>query len=101
MTWWASLKTRYQDLVAEYGKVAIGTYLVLFFGTWIGFWVAIRTGVDVSSAAAGAGTVGGAYVATKLTQPVRIGATLLLTPFVMRALHWARPPTPTEPADQA
>lgn len=86
--WWSGHKARYEQLVEEYGSVAVVTYLVLFLGTWFGFWVAISRGLDPAGSAASAGTVGGAYVATKLTQPARILATLALTPLVVRA--WRR-----------
>jgi hypothetical protein len=60
---------------------------VLFFGTWFAFWIAIKTGFEPNDAASGAGTVGGAWVATKVTQPIRIGLTVVLTPFVVRLRH--------------
>lgn len=82
--WWGSWRARYEALVEEYGWVAIATYFTIFFGTWFGFWVAIRSGYEPGGAAASAGTVGGAYVATKLTQPLRIGITLVLLPAVVR-----------------
>ena len=50
-------------------------------------WLAIRFGWRPSSAAGTMGTWAAAYIATKLTQPIRIGATLLLTPIVARVLH--------------
>lgn len=85
--WWASWRKRYEGLVEEYGWVAIGTYLALFFGTWFAFWVAIEVGFEPSGAASSAGTVGGAWVATKVTQPIRIGLTVVLTPLVVKARH--------------
>lgn len=91
MGFWAGARARYEKTVEEYGRVAIGTYFALFFGTWFSFWLAIRTGWSVEGAAGGAGTVGGAYLATKLTQPVRIGATAVLTPLVVKVLRWRAP----------
>lgn len=87
MGWWSDLRGRYEKVVEEFGRVAIGTYFVLFFGTWFSFWLAIRSGVAIEGAASTAGTVGGAYVATKLTQPVRIAATIVLAPLVMKLLR--------------
>jgi hypothetical protein len=86
------IRERLEGLIAEYGVVAIITYFTIFFGTWTGFAMAIRFGVDVEGVAAGAGTIGAAYVATKLTQPLRIGATLVATPIVARVWHRFRPP---------
>lgn len=79
-----SLKRRFEALIAEYGKFVLSLYFGIFFLTWGGFAFAIQNGFQVESAAAGAGTWAAAYVATKLTQPIRIGATLVLTPIVAR-----------------
>lgn len=79
-----SLKQRFETLIAEYGKVVIPLYFGIFILTWTGFAFAIQNGFEVESVTAGAGTWAAAYVATKLTQPIRIGATLLLTPIVAR-----------------
>lgn len=54
----------------------------MFALVFIGFAFAITLGVPVASTAATAGTLGAAYVATKLTQPLRILATLVLTPIL-------------------
>ncbi len=77
-------KERLKALLAEYGMVALWTYLVLFGLVLCGFAVAIAAGVKVESAQGHAGVLAGAWVATKLTQPLRILATLALTPIVAR-----------------
>ena len=64
--------------------MAIATYFAIFWLVFGGFAVAIATGVTVDSNAATAGTIGAAWVATKFTQPLRILATLVLTPLVGR-----------------
>ena len=79
-----SLKQRFEALVAEYGKFVLPLYFGIFFLTWTGFAFAIQNGFEVETATAGVGTWAAAYIATKLTQPVRIGATLALTPIVAR-----------------
>lgn len=76
------LKDRLQTLLAEYGTVAIVIYFGIFALVFAGFAISIRLGVQVESAAGTAGTLGAAYLATKLTQPLRILATLVLTPIV-------------------
>jgi len=73
-----------EHLMAEYGPIALGTYLTIFGLTWAGFAAAISMGVAVESAAGGAGLVGASWLATKVTQPLRIGATAVLTPVVAR-----------------
>jgi hypothetical protein len=83
----ARLKALFQD----YGTIAIVTYFTIFFGTWGAFAAAISMGVEVEGAMAGAGTAGASYVATKLTQPLRIAATLALTPVVAAVVHRIRP----------
>jgi hypothetical protein len=89
----AKLKT----LLEEYGRVAIWTYLVIWLSVLGGFVFAIATGFRASSGAVGLGVIGAAWVATKLTQPLRIAATLALTPVVATALKkWRPPQTPTE-----
>jgi hypothetical protein len=88
-----SLKERLETLVAEYGKFVIPLYFGLFFLTWTGFAFAIQNGFQVESTGAGVGTWAAAYVATKLTQPLRIGATFLLTPIVARLFGKRKPET--------
>ena len=84
-------------LLAEYGPVAFWTYLSLFVLVLAGFAVAIAAGVQVESAQGGAGVLGMAYVATKVTQPLRIAATLALTPLVARAVKKLRRPPDDAP----
>ena len=86
-----SIRQRLERLFADFGTVAIVTYFVIFFGTWAGFLAAITFGVEIEGVAAGAGSIGAAWLATKVTQPLRIGATLLLTPIVARVWHRMRP----------
>jgi len=73
-------------LLEEYGRVAIWVYLVIWLTVLAGFAIAISAGFNVNGGPAGMGVLGAAWVATKLTQPLRIGATLLLTPAVA-AVH--------------
>ena len=80
------LAQRLSALLAEYGKVALWVYFGIFALVLAGFGLAITFGFNVASAGAAAGTWGAAYVATKLTQPLRIAATLLVTPVVVRLL---------------
>lgn len=105
MSWWTRLRERYAHLLEEFGSAAVAVYAVLFFGTWLGFWIAISYGFDAGENAANAGTIGGAWVATKVTQPVRIAATIAITPLAVglwRRLRPARkppeaPPSPVPP----
>ncbi|HUQ80803.1 MAG TPA: DUF1279 domain-containing protein [Gemmatimonadaceae bacterium] len=78
------MKKTVQNLLAEYGTVAVIVYFVIFFGVLAGFYLAIRFGWRPSSAAGSMGTLAAAYIATKLTQPIRIAATVVVTPLVAK-----------------
>ena len=84
------LKERIKQLMVEYGSLAVWVYFGIFAIVLLSFWVAIKLGIKTDSAAGTAGTIGAAWVATKLTQPLRIIATLALTPAVMRGLRWLK-----------
>jgi hypothetical protein len=86
-----------QHLLTEYGAVAVVVYFTIFFAVLFGFWAAIRFGWRPSSAAGSVGTWTAAYIATKLTQPLRIAATLALTPLVAKGYERLRPGRPTAP----
>ncbi|WNG43295.1 hypothetical protein F0U60_03690 [Archangium minus] len=82
-----SLKERFKSLMADYGRLAIWVYFTIFFATWAGFALAIHLGFQVEGAGGTTGTIAGGYVAAKVTQPVRIFATLGLTPPLERVLR--------------
>lgn len=82
-----SLKQRLKDHLKEYGGVAIGVYLVIFAVVYIGFLVSISAGIGETTTAGTVGTAGAAWLATKVTQPLRIGATFVLTPLVARLVR--------------
>jgi hypothetical protein len=95
------MRKTFQKLVAEYGVIAVIVYFSLFFGTWIGAWAAIQRGVNLAALAARFGLASNgivaslgawtaAYIFTKILQPVRIGVTLLLTPFLARLYERTR-----------
>jgi hypothetical protein len=71
-------------MLVEYGMVAVVVYLAIFFLVIFAFWAAIRFGWQPSGVAANVGIWTAAYIATKLTQPLRIIATLAVTPFIAR-----------------
>jgi hypothetical protein len=83
-----TLKERLQDHVAEYGSIALVVYFSISALTIIGFYVAIKTGADVGDSTAGSsGTLIAAWVAAKITLPIRLGATFILTPIVAAVIH--------------
>jgi len=90
MHWLTHLGSRYKTLIAEFGVVAIGIHLTIFAVMLIGVTVAVKLGLKVDGAGSGAGALGVAYLATQVTYPLRIGATLALTPVVATLLHRRR-----------
>ncbi len=85
MGWWSEQGAKYKDLPAEYGGIALAVWFTIFGITMVGFYTAISMGFEVEGALGGAGKIGAAYAATQLTKPIRIFATLALTPIVARA----------------
>ena len=78
------LKERLKKLFDQYGRIALITYFSIFGLVLAGFAVAVHFGVQLEGTSGAAGTLGMAYAATKLTQPLRILATLVLTPLLGR-----------------
>ena len=85
-----SLTERLKLLLAEYGRVAIILYFTIFFLVLAGFAIAISAGFDVEGAGETTGLIGAAWLATKVTQPIRIIVTLALTPLVARGWEWVK-----------
>jgi hypothetical protein len=73
-----------KSIAVEYGSTAVLVYLAIFVLVLVGFWAAIRFGWSASSTAANVGAWTAAYIATKVTQPLRIVATVAVTPLVAR-----------------
>ena len=82
-----SLQEKLKALMNEYAGVALGTYLGIFVAVFGGFVAAIKAGFEVDGTAGSASMLAAAYVATKATQPLRILATLLLTPLVAKVIR--------------
>jgi chromate transport protein ChrA len=85
-----------QHVLKEYGAVALALYLAIFAIVLVSFWTAIRFGWRPQSVAGGVGAFTAAYLATKLTQPLRIAATVFLTPLVVKAYEHVRGRAPKE-----
>ena len=75
------MKKTLKEILAEYGTIAVVVYLVLFAIVLIGSYFAIRFGWTTNSAAGTAGIWTAAYIVTKITQPLRIAATIVLSAF--------------------
>ena len=95
-----SLKERLSAHMAEYGKLALYTYLTLSLLAIAGFSIAIGAGLAPSSATGVIGTIGAGWLAAKATMPLRILATLALTALI--AVLWRKwRPAPAEVASEA
>jgi hypothetical protein len=79
------MRATLKHILAEYGTVALTLYLVIFALVLGVSWIALQAGWSPQSTSGKAGTFAAAYLITKLTQPLRIGATIVLTPLVAKA----------------
>jgi len=77
-----------QRLLTEYGLAAAVVYFAIFFAVLFGAWAAIGAGWKPTGALANVGAFTAAYLFTKVTQPVRIAATVVLAP--VAAKLWER-----------
>lgn len=94
------LKERLKTLMAEYGFLALLVYLSTSVLSMTGFTIAIlsldlkalgdRFGVQLEGTSGLLGTLGAAWVLTKVIQVPRILATLALTPLIGRIPFVAR-----------
>jgi hypothetical protein len=82
-----SLKERFKTLMAECAVLAIIVYFSIFFACLFAFAVLLHLGFEVKGAGGNAGVLAGAWAAAKLTQPIRIMATLAITPALERVLR--------------
>lgn len=78
------LLIRFRDLVLEYGVIALVVHYVIFALVITGFWMAVRSGWEPSSTVGDVGTWTAAYIMAKITQPLRIVATIAVTPLIAR-----------------
>ena len=96
-----SLKQRLSTLFDAYGPIAIVTYLALSVLTILAFSIAIWAGLKPSTETGVLGVILAGWVLAKTTVPLRILATLALTPGVaVIVARFRRTPTPA-PVDAA
>ena len=82
------MKKTAQQILTEYGTIGVVVYFAIFFAVLFGAWAAIGAGWQPTGALANVGAFTAAYLFTKVTQPVRIAATVILAPFAARL--WER-----------
>lgn len=61
-----------KQITAEYGTVALVVYLAIFAVVLLGSWAGIHFGWKPQGVRGGVGSFTAAYIATKITQPLRI-----------------------------
>ncbi len=86
-----------KNILSEYGPIAVVVYLTLFATVLIGSYFAIRLGWTPGNAASQAGAWTAAYIVTKIAQPLRIGATIVITTFIGRLWEKRKGPNSVEP----
>jgi hypothetical protein len=86
----AVTREKFKALLEVYGRLAVLVYFGIFFATLAGFAIAISFGIELESAKGGAGLLMASWLGTKLTQPLRIAATLALTPIVASVMKKKR-----------
>jgi hypothetical protein len=75
-----STTERFKALLAEWGPLFFIVWFGIFGLVLVGFALAIKFGFRVESSAGTWGTWGAAWVATQVVKPVRIAATIVITP---------------------
>jgi len=80
-------REKFKKLLEVYGRLALVVYFGIFLATLVGFAIAISFGLELESAKGGAGLLMASWLATKLTQPLRIAGTLVLTPIVASMMN--------------
>jgi len=97
-----SLRERFKTLIAESGAIVLWVYFGIFGLVLLGTATAIKFGIKLEGVSFAAGTWAAAYLFTKLTQPLRIAATLAITPAIATFLRrFRRPAAEALPAAEA
>jgi hypothetical protein len=78
------VRKKLNDLIVEYGVIAVAVYLTSTGLVYLGFWLALQFGWRPSGATGNIAFWGTAYIAAKVTQPFRIAGTILVTPLIAR-----------------
>ena len=82
------MKAKLENLIKEYGMIAMLVYLVIFLLVALGFIGAVQLGFNTEEVPGGIlSLLGATWVFLKVTQIGRIALTVLLTPIVARVLH--------------
>jgi hypothetical protein len=94
------LKERLKKQFTEYPRIAIITYLTLSILSIVAFSIAIGMGAQPSTATGTLGVIGAGWVAAKALMPLRILATLALTPMIAAVVGRFKKPAPADEEDE-
>jgi hypothetical protein len=94
-----SLKERLKATFTEYPKIAVIIYLACSAVAVAGFSIAIGIGAEPSTATGVIGVIGAGWLAAKVTVPLRILATLALTPPIAALVNRRKKNKPPAPDD--
>ncbi len=81
------LKQRLSALFAQYGSIAIWTYLAMSLLTIAAFAIVYGLGMQPTSATGVLGVIGAAWLTAKATMPIRIPIAIAITPVVARVVR--------------
>ncbi|MCA9655484.1 MAG: hypothetical protein H6712_19275 [Myxococcales bacterium] len=81
---------RLQQLIAEYGVIALLVFLSISAITYTGFVIAISAGFEADGSGEEAGVWLAAYIGLQATKPIRIPLVVVLTPVVASLWHRVR-----------
>lgn len=82
------MRKTFTAVLAEYGVIAVILYFAMFFAVFFGAYFALKAGWTPKGFAAESGRWVVAYGVAKLSTPIRLGATVALSPLVARG--WDR-----------
>lgn len=85
-----AVKLTWRERLQEYGAVGIVTYVVVAVLVYIGFVVAIFSGIEVEGVVGESSVWFAAFIGYKITQPIRIAVVLALTPLIAALWHRVR-----------
>ena len=91
-----TLKERLSAHFADYGRIAVITYLVLSLLTIAAFSIAIGIGAEPSTATGFFGVIAAGWLTAKATMPIRILITLGITPPIAAVVRRKRPVVPVD-----
>jgi hypothetical protein len=94
------LKERLKKQFTEYPRIAIITYLTLSILSIVAFSIAIGMGAQPTTATGTHVVIGAGWVEAKALMPLRILATLALTPMIAAVVGRFKKPAPADEEDE-